>query len=564
MSIRSKATERTSAGPAVRRFPCSASAAGDIPTIVVEHLFVMVQGPCAGLRRRLCDLTTWSITVDEVNIDPRTPVIVGAGQFLNRVDRGADPLSPVGLILEALRAAEKDAGVAGLASSAEVFGTTHMLSWRYRDPGRLVADAVGADRAKTWYPSNGGNTPQMQLNRMARLISEGELDTAVLSGAEAWNTRTSAKRAGTRAEWEEQPDSVVADWGSEDTFTMGHPAEHAKGIVAPVQAYPLFETALIHRALVENPGRTLAEQIALIGEMWAGFSRVAADNPYAWNREALTAEEITTATPGNRFVGWPYTKRMVSYPSVDMGSALIVTSAEAARAAVIPTDRWVFLWSGTDGVDLVMSERESFTRSPSIGVGGRRALELAGADLDEVDHLDVYSCFPSAVELFCREFELDPLSRPLTVYGGLAFAGGPWNNPVGHALASMVHVLRGGSGELGLVTANGGHVDKHAFGVLGSDPPPNGFRYDRPQAEISASAQRRDVLTEFEGPAEVESWTVMHDRDNQPEKYLGSCLTSNGERVWATSTEPDVISAATSSDLGGAQVRLDRDGTLHI
>ena len=107
-------------------------------------------------------------------------------------------------------------------------------------------------------------------------------------------------------------------------------------------------------------------------------------------------------------------------------------------------------------------------------------------------------------------------------------------------------------------------MDKHAFGVLGSDPPPDGFRYDRPQAEISAAAQRRDVLTEFEGPAEVESWTVMHDRDNQPEKYLGSCLTSNGERVWATSTEPDVISAATSRDLGGAQVRLDRDGTLHI
>ena len=38
-------------------------------------------------------------------VDPRTPVLIGAGQLSNRVDKGAAPLEPVDLIAEALRRA---------------------------------------------------------------------------------------------------------------------------------------------------------------------------------------------------------------------------------------------------------------------------------------------------------------------------------------------------------------------------------------------------------------------------------------------------------------------------
>lgn len=500
-----------------------------------------------------------------MSVDPKTPVIVGAGQFLNRVDEGAAPISPTDLALEAISAAATDSGVGmEVARRAEVVAVVRMLSWRYNDPGRIVAERLGATSAQTWYPPMGGNTPQMMLNRICTQITEGRLDVALLCGAEAWNTRTNAKRAGTRAEWESQDPSVVPDWGSEETFDLGHPAEHAMGIVAPVQSYPLFETAIMHKELAEHPDRTLRDQIDIVGEMWAGFSRAAAHNPYAWNRSELSGPEITTATDSNRYVGWPYTKRMVSYPDVDMASALVVTSAQAATSAGVPRDRWIFPWSGTDGTDLVMSERESFVRSPSIGTAGRRALELAGLTLEQIDHLDVYSCFPSAVQLFCEEFDLDPLSRPLTVYGGLAFAGGPWNNPVGHALATMVARLREADNAFGLVTANGGNVDKHAFGVLGTAPPPNGFRHDCPQAEIEAAATPRKVLQDYSGPATVETWTVMHDRSNEPERYLGSCLTPQGDRTWTAGTDADLMAAAVSTDIGGKRVQVGPGGTIDL
>ena len=116
-------------------------------------------------------------------------------------------------------------------------------------------------------------------------------------------------------------------------------------------------------------------------------------------RQAFSAQEITTPTDDNRTVGWPYTKRMVSNPDVNMASAAIVCSVERARELGVPSDRWVFVHAGADGKDRSMSERRDFHSSPAIGIAGSRALELAGVGIDDVAHLDLYSCYPSAVQL---------------------------------------------------------------------------------------------------------------------------------------------------------------------
>jgi acetyl-CoA C-acetyltransferase len=287
---------------------------------------------------------------------------------------------------------------------------------------------------------------------------------------------------------------------------------------------------------------------------------VAASNPHAWRREALSAEQITTPTAENRMVGFPYTKRMVSNPDVDMASGLVVCSAGAAAAHGVPRDRWVFLHAGTDGTDRRMSQRWDFVSSASIGVAGRRVLELAGTDVDGVAHLDLYSCFPSAVELALAELDI-PIERQLTVYGGLSFAGGPWNNPVGHALASMVDVLRADPGSLGLVTANGGIVDKHAFGVLSTEPPAAGFRHERPQDEIDARGGR-EVDGAHVGPATIETWTVMHDRDGEMASAHAACLTEHGVRTWGLTEDAELMARMEAEDVTGLAVTLDEGAVL--
>lgn len=486
--------------------------------------------------------------------DPRSPVIVGVGQHL--VHDGDAP-EPAEMMAEAARLAGRDTGRETLLSGVEVIAAVPTFSWRYNDPGRIVAERIGAGDARTWYATVGGNTPQMLVNRLAGEIAAGRCDLGIVCGGESVRTRQAAKRAGTDVGWPRQGDDVVPDWHDGGDFMFAHPAEVALGIVMPTQAYPLFENALWH-----DSGRSLEEHLAVIGEMWAGFSRVAAANPYAFRRTGYTAAEITTPSEENRLVGFPYTKRMVSNPDVDMSSALVMCSVQRARELGIPADRWVFLHAGTDGTDRRMSERPDFVSSDSIGVAGRRVLELAGVGIDDVAHLDLYSCFPSAVQLALRELDI-PIDRQLTVYGGLSFAGGPWNNPVGHAIASMVGVLRSDPGSRGLVTANGGNVDKHAFGVYSTEPPAAGFRHERPQHRIDARGGR-EVDAEHRGAATIETWTVMHERDGNPARAHAACLTATGARTWAVSSDPDVMKLFTSEDVVGRPVEIGEGSELRL
>ncbi|GIT40049.1 MAG: hypothetical protein Ct9H300mP8_12450 [Gammaproteobacteria bacterium] len=69
------------------------------------------------------------------------------------------------------------------------------------------------------------------------------------------------------------------------------------------------------------------------------------------------------------------------------------------------------------------SVRDNFYSSPGIRVIGRRLLELTDTKVDELDFVDLYSCFPSAVQIAAEEYGFDE-NRDLTVTGGLTFGGG--------------------------------------------------------------------------------------------------------------------------------------------
>ena len=488
-------------------------------------------------------------------IDPRTPVIIGAGQFANHDDEsGLDPLA-----LIAARRAEADAGAPGALGEVDTVAVVPIVSWRYSDPSVMLSPLIGAAPRLTMYPTIGGNTPQMLMNRVGEQIAAATTDLALVCGGEAYRTRMRARRAGGDLGWERQDLAAVAPgWTDGASFDMGHPLELSRGILMPTQAYPLFENALRHAC-----GRTAAEQTARIAEMWSRFSAVAAGNPHAWDRTAYSPAEIGEVTAENRIVGFPYTKRMVSNPDVDMSSALLVCSAERAAALGVARDRWVFLHSGTDGKEGYLSVRPSFTSSAAIRFAGAAALDLAGCSIDEVAHLDIYSCFPSAVQIACAELGIDT-SRQLTVYGGLCFAGGPWNNPVGHALATMVDVLRNDPGEFGLVTANGGNIQKHSFGVYSTDPPEHGFRTANPQFAIDTDRGPEVADESFAGPVTIETWTVMHERDGTAARAHAAVRTDDGLRTWGVTSDADVMALMEVDDVVGLRGSVDTDGELRL
>ena len=492
-------------------------------------------------------------------LDPRTPVIVGVGQQVQRVDDPMHALAPAPFIAQAVRAAAADAGLASVpdVDSLRVVG---FLSWKYRDPARFIAAELGIETRETVITSMGGNSPQSLVNATALEIRSGSFDLVVLCGGETSRTRKRARAAGLDLPWPNVDDDVAPSRVMGEELVMNHEYEISRQIVAPVQVYPIFESAI--RA---NAGRSVPEHSRRIGELWSRFSQVAASNPYAWIRTPMTTEEIITPSPRNRMIGLPYTKVMNSNNDVDQSAAILMCSVEKAQSLGIPRDRWVFPISGTDCHEhKFVSMRHSFHETPAIELGGRLALELAETSIDDIEIIDLYSCFPSAVQLGASSLGLS-LDRQLTRTGGLSFAGGPWNNYVMHAIATVVDELRSRPGEKGLVWANGGYATKHAFGIYSTEPPAQGFRHLNPQAEIDA-LPRRNVLDvgASEGPGVIEGFTVMHDRDGLPERAIATVLDANGSRAWGTSEDRDTAAAMCEGEWVGRKVHLDAKGQLLV
>ncbi|MGI8793003.1 MAG: acetyl-CoA acetyltransferase, partial [Acidimicrobiales bacterium] len=441
-------------------------------------------------------------------IDPRTPVLVGVGQVQRRPDALTDDLgTPVDLMVDALRAAGDDAGSgSGILQKADSIRVIDLLCRKYTDPAAEIAAALGASPRERVRTEVGGNSPQMVVNDASLMIQRGDLDVVLITGAEAMYTRSMARRAGGRIEWPDAGDEPTRRMG--DPRPGSHEAELARGIMMPIQVYPIFECAI--RAAM---GLTHDEHRTRIAELWSRFSRVAASNPNAWSPRAYTTDEVRDIRPDNRMVGFPYTKLMNANMTVDQAAALVLCSAETAAAAGIAEEKWVFPWSGSDAADhWFVSERADLASSPAMAAIGRAALELAGIGIDDIAHLDLYSCFPSAVQFAADAFGLDAWdeSRVPTVTGGLTFAGGPGNNYVTHSIAAMAERLRANPGDLGLVNANGWYATKHSVGVYATAPPEGGFKWVSTQAEVDAGP-RTAVAAEHEGDVTVEAYTVMHD-----------------------------------------------------
>jgi acetyl-CoA C-acetyltransferase len=493
-------------------------------------------------------------------LDPRTPVLVGVGQWTNRVDRGETPVEPADMMAEALRRAAADSGAArDPLAGADAIRVVSVISWRYRNAARLVAERIGASPRDEALSPIGGNEPQELVSQACLDILAGDADTVLICGAEAWRTVSVTPRH--ELEWTTQDDSVPEARLTAPEFELNHPAEVARGAFLPTQMYPLFEQALRHAA-----ARSIDDHLVHVGELWAGFATVAAGNPHAWIRDAMSAEKIRTPGPSNRWVTWPYTKVMNANNMVEQSAALVVCSAARATALGIPRDRWVFPQAGTKAHDtFAVSHRPDLSSSGAIRLASRELLALAGRSVDDVAYVDLYSCFPSAVQISAAEIGLG-LDRPLTVTGGLSFAGGPWNNYVTHSIAAMAGILRADPGALGLVTANGGYVTKHALGAYATEPPAAGFRWADVQEAVDA-LPRREVCEVVDdsvgGTATVESWVVFHDRDGAPERVLASCLLDDGRRAWASSDDAGTVAEMRSgAEQIGRSVKIDAQGAL--
>src|ERR1700676_564340 len=268
--------------------------------------------------------------------EDRIPVIVGVGEIVDRPKEINEGLEPLALLEQALKRAEADSGgkLLGEIGSLDIVS---FLSWRYRDPEIRLSDRLGIKPKHAYYGPAGGESPIRYLHEAAQRIARGECSVAAVCGAEAQSTATKAERAKVDLPWTpfahdvEEPKRGAA---------FQKPMAVKLGVFRPITVYPLYEAAT-----AAHWGQTPREALTESGNLWSTYSDVASKNPNSWLKKHFTSDEITTPSPDNRLIAWPYTKLMVANPTVNMGAALLMTSLAKARAAGIAEDSLIHVWS---------------------------------------------------------------------------------------------------------------------------------------------------------------------------------------------------------------------------
>ncbi|MCW4355557.1 crotonase/enoyl-CoA hydratase family protein [Hoyosella sp. YIM 151337] len=484
-------------------------------------------------------------------LDPWAPVIVGVGQSVHH-PTASGTVDPITLAAQAVTAAIRDMDAALPASGALGLFAVPTTSWAYGDTqAAILADVLGVEPVElTQSAPLGGDGPLRLLNDAAARIAAGRLDVAVLAGAEAFASLATLDGA---PDWERVPRQKARPRAVGSDKPGTNAAEEAVGLLTPPVMYALMETAMRGR-LARDPG----DHVTAISQLWSRFAAAAKDNPYAWVRKGYTAPEIAQPSDTNRPIAAPYTKLMSANLTVDQGAAVVLCSAAAAVEAGITPEKWVFLHAGAHAdEEWYVSERHDLAAVPAIGAVGDALLTHAGVTVNDIEHVDLYSCFPFAVQAAALELglPLDDPARPLTCTGGLTFAGGPLNNYSTHGVAALVQSLRAAPGSMGLVTALGWFATKHAGTVLSTAPPQRPFR------DIDAGIRlhrtpSRTVTTEYVGPCVVESYTMPFTASGQPEAVILSLLTADGTRFLHRSVAPGVLAAARERDLLGVSAEV--------
>jgi acetyl-CoA C-acetyltransferase len=457
-------------------------------------------------------------------IHPTTPVLIAAGQFTHRGEAAACP-PPIEMCAIAARTAlynaDLDGGLLSKLDGLAVVGftidagrnTSKLPIFRAKNPPNALAKALGANPSWKTYTHAGGNTPQALVNETAERIANGENKLVLLVGAEYLGSLMKQVHAG---QFDALKSHHIDDEEAPAMFGDGRPGcsahEAAHGLEFPSNVYPMFENA--YRA---HKGQGLCQHAQTMGELFAPFSKVAAQNPYAWFRTEHSAEDLITVGPKNRMVGFPYPKYLNAIIQVDQSAGVIMASYEHAKSLGIADDKMVFLHGCADTIEKWnVLNRVNYHSSPAMVVGIREAFAMAGKTPANMDFFDLYSCFPIAVRMAANELGLqhdDPCG--LTLTGGLPYFGGPGNNYSMHAIAEAFHRCVREPETFGFVNANGWFLTKHAFGIYSTTPTQGQWqRRAKSDYQSQIDAGQAPLTTETpNGPATIETYTVVHARE---------------------------------------------------
>lgn len=476
------------------------------------------------------------------------PVLVGLAAIEQREMNPGAAKEPIALMIHAVQQAALDAGVPACLRHVERIYVPKGL-WPYTDPARLIAEAIGVN-ARTVL-ADFGILQQSLIGDACERIAVGEIHCALVVGGEAKFRQLQSQIQGVAVNDTQQaihPDELMSP-AAELTLD----AETSAGLMMPVGFYALMESALRF-----SRGESVEANRDRLAALYSRMSEVAASNPHAWKREVVAAETIRSAVGKNRMLAFPYTKLHNSEWNVDQASALLLCSEVFADELGVAQAKRIYPLVSSESNHMVcLSQREQLHRAPGAALSLDAALAHAGLEKKSLKLLDLYSCFPAAVQIFADEAGVDTALRDITVTGGMPFAGGPLNNYVLQATCRMGELLREHTGGRcdGAISSVSGMMTKQAWGLWSNRPGKNGFAHLDVTQAAAEQSHVIPVLASYSGSATVRACTVLFQGD-LPSRAIVIADTPDRQRVLAWSEDAAVMQAMTAQEWCGRRVTI--------
>ena len=490
------------------------------------------------------------------NFDVGAPVIIGVGEASRKTVAGEWP-APRELAGAAIKAALGDTGQPqAIAAAIDTIAAIRTFEDSGVSLGTGSPDntpeafgaAGGVTAQRLIYADVGGQSPQAMLNELAGDLRRGTLEVAVLVAAEATGTAKRARKAGVTLDWSLPSDTPFDNRLS--SFPILSRTEIRHGIISMPLAYSMIENAR-RMALGFDADAYAGEMAAL----WSAFSAKAETRAHAQFSGFRSPDALQSDDNGNYPLTDIYRRWHVAQDAVDLGGAVILTSAGKARELGVPQNKWVWLAGTAEAAEPPLSERAVIHRSAALDFAIPAALNQAGLAAADLGPVDIYSCFPCAV--FAAVDSMQDAGRALgdyTLTGGLSFFGGPGNGYGMYNIAAMVDALRRDGSKPALVTANGGVMSKQAVGIYTATQPTIAWSGDVAKSYAPIPHALDDAP---HGKARVRSFVRSAGKDGfGPATLL--LETEGGARAMA------VMDGPVDADLGDAVVHVTPGEKRHV
>ena len=377
--------------------------------------------------------------------------------------------------------------------------------WSYRDPGRWIARNNGFNPNLKTYVTKIGVLQQNLINEACIKIQNDEIKASLIVGGESRYKKIKAileDKEFIETKLLENPDFYIK--AEEDLYTSEEIEQ--LGLMA-VGYYAIIETAL--RSMMNDDIDRHAERLS---EMYENFSKIAAKRVDSWLEKPITKEVILKTSKENKMMSYPYNKLHCTSWNVNQSAAIIICSEKLADLLKIPNTNRVYpLISSENNHMISLQQRPKLYESYGLSLAAEVILKEAEKNDIKLDAYDLYSCFPSAVQMFSNALDIKK-DEIQTLTGSMAFAGGPLNSYVLHSSVEMIKQIRNKIINNGLITGVSGMMTKQSFCIWSSNYK-EGFKHKDVTEDAAAIEKAIPISTQLSGVGRIIGFTFFNEKD---------------------------------------------------